>query len=376
MLYTQNIYNDYLNRNIFKVFLLISFGILFFLVFSRSVQLFEKAAADLLDPYSAVLILALKIPDFLTFIIPLSFFLSLLINLNELYRSNNHLVYFSASKSNIYLLKSMVGQGFFVCSFLLLMALVVVPISNPLVETLKADQGIEHKLSLLSDNKIHQINENTQLIFKSRNLDDNSLNDVVFSSFNNNEALVIHSANMKNSSEGNLLLFNFYNGTVLVDSLHSQTNIKFQKYVSYLKNEDGFSLAPSFSKIFDNKSSLGFIDIQWNMSFILMFCNLFLFAFAFTQQLPRESSAQKLIFASLIFFIYLTALIAFRNSYNPESESFWYLALWPVHVMFSIIGLIAMLTNKISSISGIFQYSIGKIFVYALLAILTMWLIF
>ena len=285
MLYTQNIYNDYLNRNIFKVFLLISLGVLFFLVFSRSVQLFEKAAADLLDPFSAVLILALKIPEFLTLIIPLSFFLSLLINLNELYRSNNHLVYFSAKKSNIYLLKAIIGQGFFVCAALLLIALLVVPISNPLVEKLRADQGIEHKLSLLSDSKIHKINRNTQLIFKSRDLDDNSLNDVFFSSFNNNEALIINSANMQTYSEGNLLLLNFYDGTVLLDSLNSQTSIKFQKYTTYLKNEDGFSFAPSFSKIFDENNSLEFIEIQWNMSFILMFCNLFLFFQIFHQNI-------------------------------------------------------------------------------------------
>lgn len=376
MLYTQNIYNDYLNRNIFKVFLLISLGVLFFLVFSRSVQLFEKAAADLLDPFSAVLILALKIPEFLTLIIPLSFFLSLLINLNELYRSNNHLVYFSAKKSNIYLLKAIIGQGFFVCAALLLIALLVVPISNPLVEKLRADQGIEHKLSLLSDSKLHKINRNTQLIFKSRDLDDNSLNDVFFSSFNNSEALIINSANMQTYREGNLLLLNFYDGTVLLDSLNSQTSIKFQKYTTHLKNEDGFSFAPSFSKIFDENNSLEFIEIQWNMSFILMFCNLFLFAFAFTQQRPRESSTQKLILASLFFLIYLTALIALRNSYNLESDFFWYLALWPVHLIFSIIGLVSVLANKIFLVSSVFQYSIGKMFLYALIAILSIWLIF
>ena len=217
---------------------------------------------------------------------------------------------------------------------------------------------------------------NTQLIFKSRDLDDNSLNDVFFSSFKNNEALIINSANMQTYSEGNLLLLNFYDGTVLLDSLNSQTSIKFQKYTTYLKNEDGFSFAPSFSKIFDENNSLEFIEIQWNMSFILMFCNLFLFAFAFTQQRPRESSTQKLILASLFFLIYLTALIALRNSYNLESDFFWYLALWPVHLIFSIIGLVAVLTNKIFSVSSVFQYSIGKMFLYALIAMLSIWLIF
>ncbi|NCX77891.1 MAG: LptF/LptG family permease, partial [Proteobacteria bacterium] len=117
---------------------------LFFLLFSRSIQLFEKAAADLLDPLIALKILVLRIPDFLTFIIPISFFVSLLVNLGSLYRNNGYLIFFSAGKSNTYLFRTIFGQGALILFCLLSLGLLVAPISKPLAESLYVNQGIEH----------------------------------------------------------------------------------------------------------------------------------------------------------------------------------------------------------------------------------------
>lgn len=376
MLYTQNIFNDYLNRNIFRVFLLTSTGMLFFLLFSRSIQLFEKAAADLLDPLIALKILALRIPDFLTFIIPISFFVSLLVNLGSLYRNNGYLIFFSAGKSNTYLFRTIFGQGALILFCLLSLGLLVAPISKPLAESLYVNQGIEHRLELLSSNRIHNINQSSKFTFQSRGSQPNTFKGVTFFSIQDSGALIISSEEMTTAIKNKKLYLDFRKGSILIDSFDSQSSISFDKHTTYLNLEEELSLAPSFRKILDSDDQLGFSQEQWNYSFILLFLNLFLFAFAFSQTRPRESNNQKFVLAGLLFLIYLTFLIAYRNSYTESSNALLYLALWPIHAGFSALGLLILFKSSILRNLNIFNNPISKFIIYISMAFLFLWLIF
>jgi len=376
MLYTQNIFNDYLNRNIFRVFLLTSTGMLFFLLFSRSIQLFEKAAADLLDPLIALKILALRIPDFLTFIIPISFFVSLLVNLGSLYRNNGYLIFFSAGKSNTYLFRTIFGQGALILFCLLSLGLLVAPISKPLAESLYVNQGIEHRLELLSSNRIHNINQSSKFTFQSRGSEHNSFKGVTFFSIQDSGALIISSEEMMTAIKNKKLYLDFRKGSILIDSFDSQSSISFDKHTTYLSLEEELSLAPSFRKILDSDHELGFSQEQWNYSFILLFLNLFLFAFAFSQTRPREPNNQKFVLAGLLFLIYLTFLIAYRNTYTESSNALLYLALWPIHAVFSALGLLILFKSSILRNLNIFNNPISKFIIYISMAFLFLWLIF
>ena len=376
MLYTQNIFNDYLNRNIFRVFLLTSTGMLFFLLFSRSIQLFEKAAADLLDPLIALQILVLRIPDFLTFIIPISFFVSLLVNLGSLYRNNGYLIFFSAGKSNTYLFRTIFGQGALILFCLLSLGLLVAPISKPLAESLYVNQGIEHRLELLSSNRIHNINQSSKFTFQSRGSQPNTFKGVTFFSIQDSGALIISSEEMTTAIKNKKLYLDFRKGSILIDSFDSQSSISFDKHTTHLNLEEELSLAPSFRKILDSDDQLGFSQEQWNYSFILLFLNLFLFAFAFSQTRPRESNNQKFVLAGLLFLIYLTFLIAYRNSYTESSNALLYLALWPIHAGFSALGLLILFKSSILRNLNIFNNPISKFIIYISMAFLFLWLIF
>jgi lipopolysaccharide export system permease protein len=376
MLYTQNIFNDYLNRNIFRVFLLTSTGMLFFLLFSRSIQLFEKAAADLLDPLIALKILVLRIPDFLTFIIPISFFVSLLVNLGSLYRNNGYLIFFSAGKSNTYLFRTIFGQGALILFCLLSLGLLVAPISKPLAESLYVNQGIEHRLELLSSNRIHNINQSSKFTFQSRGSQPNTFKGVTFFSIQDSGALIISSEEMTTAIKNKKLYLDFRKGSILIDSFDSQSSISFDKHTTHLNLEEELSLAPSFRKILDSDDQLGFSQEQWNYSFILLFLNLFLFAFAFSQTRPRESNNQKFVLAGLLFLIYLTSLIAYRNTYTESSNALLYLALWPIHAGFSALGLLILFKSSILRNLNIFNNPISKFIIYISMAFLFLWLIF
>ena len=83
-MYKKNILSKSLNMEVFRS----SIGVLliFFLlvVGSRIVGYFEQAADGDIDPGIILSVIALRFPDFITLLIPLSFFLGLLITIGRL----------------------------------------------------------------------------------------------------------------------------------------------------------------------------------------------------------------------------------------------------------------------------------------------------
>ena len=104
-MYKKNILAIHLNFQIFKGFsaiLLILLGLIFS---SRLVGYFEQALDGSLNPDIIFTILLLRLPDFLSLLIPFAFFLSLLLVVSELYQSNAIYAYFSAGVSRLQLMK-------------------------------------------------------------------------------------------------------------------------------------------------------------------------------------------------------------------------------------------------------------------------------
>ena len=98
-MYKKNILSKSLNMEVFRS----SIGVLliFFLlvVASRIVGYFEQAAEGNIDPGIILSVITLRFPDFITLLIPLSFFLGLLITIGRLNSEGEIHGYFSAGLS-------------------------------------------------------------------------------------------------------------------------------------------------------------------------------------------------------------------------------------------------------------------------------------
>ena len=79
----RNILSKSLNAEVFKSTLGILLIFFFLVVGSRFVGYFEQASEGLLDPNLIYKIVILRIPDFITLLIPLSFFLGVVITISS-----------------------------------------------------------------------------------------------------------------------------------------------------------------------------------------------------------------------------------------------------------------------------------------------------
>ncbi len=93
--------------------------LIFFLLIiaSRLVGYYEQAAAGSIDPNIIIPVIALRIPDFITLLIPLSFFLGILITISRLYGDNEIYAIFSGGRSLIDIIKFLLPQALFFIVF-------------------------------------------------------------------------------------------------------------------------------------------------------------------------------------------------------------------------------------------------------------------
>ena len=110
-MYKKDILAKSINLEVFKT--TIGCLLIFFLlvIASRLVGYYEQAAVGLIDPAIIWQVIALRIPDFITLLIPLSFFLGVLITTSRLYGDNEVYAIFSSGKSLLDIIKYLLPQA-------------------------------------------------------------------------------------------------------------------------------------------------------------------------------------------------------------------------------------------------------------------------
>ncbi len=95
-MYKKNILSKSLNIEVLKSSVAILFIFFFLVIGSRFVGYFEQASEGLLDPNIILKVVVLRFPDFITLLIPFSFFLGVVVTISRMYAENEIYGYFSA----------------------------------------------------------------------------------------------------------------------------------------------------------------------------------------------------------------------------------------------------------------------------------------
>lgn len=338
-MYKKNILAIHLNTQIFKGFsaiLLILLGLIFS---SRLVGYFEQAVAGSLNPDIIFSILLLRLPDFLSLMIPFAFFLSLLFLVSELYQSNAIYAYFSAGVSRIQLMRYLAPFFLIVLLACSILSIFIGPYTKVLSKNLIAEQSFEDRLDSLKPSTLVNIdNGNSYLHFDSIN---NSLmTGITFFVSKDDSLSLIKADALEISSLNNQMILSFKNGSIH-PNLNSTNKIEvsFQDLTHAIDIDNNPPNKFSLTKLLDYKNSSNFIENQWNASIPLMLIALLVLGFVFGKSSPRAGREGSMVSGVLIYITYLSLLVAFRESY-AESMNFFYLGLWPVHLAVLIFGIV------------------------------------
>ena len=377
-MYKKNILSKSLNIEVLKTSSSILMILFLLVVGSRFVGYFEKAAEGLMDPSIIFSVIFLRFPDFITLLIPLSFFLGILISISRLYAEREIYGYISVGLSQLDLVKFLAPQAFIYFSITLMLSLYVAPYTKALSQEIMLIDSFEEQIESMKPDKIYSFEDGRAFIY-AKAINDDVLEDVKMFRTDDNGSNLIMAEQLRVNKINTQLELDFKSGVFYKGIFSEQRQVisSFENFISPIERDEDRVSGLSMSKIFDYSAESEKANFQWNISIpatliILLFLGVYMGAVK-----PRQGRFSVILPAMLIYITYLSLLILGRESLstNPTSG----IGLWWIHLIFGFLVMLYVIKNNLqitnSRILLIREHQYFKYIVGTALLLIFIWVI-
>ena len=348
-MYKKNILSKSLNMEVFRS----SIGVLliFFLlvVGSRIVGYFEQAADGNIDPGIILSVIALRFPDFITLLIPLSFFLGLLITIGRLNSEGEIHGYFSAGLSKFNLIKFLLPQAFIYFVITLVLSLYIAPYTKNLSKDLLVIDSFEEQIDAIQSDEIVSLDDGGFLYVQTA--DEGLIKGVKLFQVDEDNSFIVISDELLTTEKDKTIELNLKNGSFYGGLFSESSKIisNFNNFNFEIDKNISQSNDLSLTKLFDYSSSSDQATFQWNISIPITILILLLYGIYISSSKPREGKFSFLLPGMLIYVSYLSLLILGREFISDNPGSIF--NLWFIHVLFILFLLLYAYREKIIFVS-------------------------
>jgi lipopolysaccharide export system permease protein len=352
--------------------------LIFFLlvVGSRIVGYFEQAAEGNLDPAIIMSVVALRFPDFITLLIPLSFFLGVLISISRIYAEREIYGFFSVGLAPFDLIRFLAPQALLYFLLTLILSLYVAPYTKALSQEILKIDSFEEQLESIKSDEIVSLNDGGFIYIQNT---DNLLTGVKALKQNQENSFFVIADELSTNESKELIKLNFNNGSfysgVFSDSSKLQSN--FNEFKLDIKKKKNLTNDMSLTKLFDFSSDSNTASFQWNVSVPITILILLFIGVYISEVKPRQGRFSVILPGMLLYVMYLSLLILGREYIvdNPKTS----FGLWYVHLIFILFLLAYLLKDKFAysgNINLAIRDNLYMKYVLALsLFILMMWVV-
>jgi lipopolysaccharide export system permease protein len=346
-MYKKNILSKSLNMEVLKSSLSILLIFFLLVVGSRVVGYFEQAAEGYIDPGIIMSVVALRFPDFITLLIPLSFFLGILITVSRLYAEREIYGFFSIGLAPIDLVRFLAPQAIIYFVITLILSLYVAPYTKALSQEMLSIDSFEEQIEALQSKKLFSLKDGGGFIYVE-DAEETSLKGVKLFQPNGDNSFLVLADELIVKENGNDLDLNFLDGSLYkgIFSNSSQLVSTFGEFKLSLDGNVNQISGVSLSKIFDYSSTSDSASLQWSISIpftiiVLLFMGVYMGAVK-----PRQGRFSVILPGMLVYVTYLSLLIYGRESIadNPSSG----IGLWWVHLLFCVFLVCYIFKDNIS----------------------------
>ena len=348
-MYKKNILSKSLNMEVFRS----SIGVLliFFLlvVGSRIVGYFEQAAEGNIDPGIILSVIALRFPDFITLLIPLSFFLGLLITIGRLNSEGEIHGYFSAGLSKFNLIKFLLPQAFIYFFITLVLSLYIAPYTKNLSKELLVIDSFEEQIDAIQSDEIVSLDDGGFLYVQTA--DEGLIKGVKLFQVDEDNSFIVISDELLTTEKDKTIELNLKNGS-FYGGLFSETSkiiSNFNNFNFEIDKNISQSNDLSLTKLFDYSSASDQATFQWNISIPMTILILLLYGIYISSSKPREGKFSFMLPGMLIYVSYLSLLILGREFISDNPGSIF--NLWFIHGLFVLFLLLYTYREKIIFLS-------------------------
>ena len=343
-MFKNNILSKSFNLEVFKSTTSI-LTILFLLVIgSRFVSYFEQASEGLIDPSVILYAVFLRIPDFISLLLPLSFFIGILITVSRLYADREIYAYFSTGISPITLIKFIFPQALIYMVFTLILSLYIAPVSKEISNELLKVNTFEEQIASLAPGEIYGIKGSKSFITVGENNETNLKNVIFFNDVGKDSILI--SADKLNISSSQLdydLLFENGSLTAGVFSNDAKMISSFKKFEFPLVNNQTHTRT-SFESIFSSINIDDSLEYQWSISLSITILVLMVIGVYIGKVEPRQGRLSVILPGMLIYILYLSLLLLGRDHIAQNNQTNFNLIF--IHLIFIFFAILLYLKDK------------------------------
>ena len=376
-MYKKNILSKSFNMEVFKSSSSVLLIFFLLVVGSRIVGYFEQAAEGNLDPAIIMSVVALRFPDFITLLIPLSFFLGVLISISRIYADREIYGFFSVGLAPFDLIKFLAPQALLYFLLTLILSLYVAPYTKTLSQEILKIDSFEEQLESIKSDEIVSLNDGGFIYIQ--NTDNTLLTGVKALKQNQVNSFFVIADELFTTESKELIKLNFNNGSIYngVFSDSSKLQLNFNEFKLDIKKEKNLTNDMSLTKLFDFSSDSDTASFQWNVSVPITILILLFIGVYISEVKPRQGRFSVILPGMLLYVMYLSLLILGREYIvdNPKTS----FGLWYVHLIFILFLFAYLLKDKYAysgNINLAIRDSLYMKYVLALsLFILMMWVV-
>ena len=343
-MFKNNILSKSFNLEVFKSTTSILIILFLLVIGSRFVSYFEQASEGLIDPSVILYAVFLRVPDFISLLLPLSFFIGILITVSRLYADREIYAYFSTGISPITLIKFIFPQAFIYMVFTLILSLYIAPVSKEISNELLKVNTFEEQIASLAPGEIYGIKGSKSFITVGENNETNLKNVIFFNDVGKDSILI--SADKLNISSSQLdyeLLFENGSLTAGVFSNDAKMISSFKKFEFPLVNDQTHTRT-SFENIFSSINIDDSLEYQWSISLSITILVLMVIAVYIGKVEPRQGRLSVILPGMLIYILYLSLLLLGRDHIAQNNQTNFNLIF--IHLIFIFFAILLYLKDK------------------------------
>jgi lipopolysaccharide export system permease protein len=337
------------------VITLIGVTAVLFMIFlsGQLVTLYTMAASGNLEVKDILTTLGLQSIANLVFVLPLSFYIAILLAFSRLYRDNEMVVLQACGISQWRVLRSILGFALLFALFIAFLSLYVVPWSESQTEIIYKQSKQRSTLESLSAGRFKELTKGEGVVYVQE-YDPNSLQmKKIFMQHrvrheDSQDDSIISATNGyrmvdKKTGDQFLVLENGFRYEELGKSKQTAV-IQFEKHgvrvdedINKPKVELQQHAMPTLL-LLKRGTGPDHAEFQWRVSTALLIIVLAMLGIPLSRSSPRQGRYAKLALALLIYIIYTNLLNVSRAWLNHESVSVW-VGMWWVHLLGVVLAL-------------------------------------
>lgn len=346
----------YLTREVLTNMLAVTFVVLLIIMSGRFVRHLDQAATGDLASNVVFLMILFRLPNFVSLILPLGFFIGILLAYGRLYVESEMVVLSTSGMSPTRLLGYTAIPALLLMGFLGYNALYLAPTGEARVQKILADPETKESLGVLLPGAFRTFNDERQVAYvESLNSDKTRMKTIFLSSAQElEEGEQFPRVNLVLADTGKIVrkgpagdrYVELYDG-YQYEGTPGRNDFQVARFETYgvrisdrrgaLARREERDAVPTSALISSDKPGYK-ATLQWRLSLPVIIPIVALLALSLSRTNPRQGRFVKLFPAVLVYMTYLVSLQAARDAVEAETLPVA-IGLWPVHLAFLLLGL-------------------------------------